>query len=168
MDYKKLADMLFPNVKDISYFENKYKKRIVKPGEYVTRFAPSPTGYMHIGHMLQCILDYGIVKQNGGVCILRVEDTDDKRYVSDALSVIFDTLDFYNIKFDEGMVAPTTQVGEYAPYIQSERKEIYQSYVKFLVEKGFAYPCFCTMEEEAQMREAQKKELGEHALTGYY
>lgn len=168
MDYKKLADMLFPNVKDRSFYENKYKKRNLKPGQYVTRFAPSPTGYVHIGHMLQSILDYSLAKQTGGTFILRIEDTDEKRFVSDAVEVLFKTLNYYNIKPDEGLVSPTTQVGDYGPYIQSERKEIYQSYAKYLVEQGLAYPCFCTEEDDDKMRAAQKKEMGEYALTGYY
>jgi len=168
MDYKKLANLLFPNVKGKNYYENKYKKREITNNAYVTRFAPSPTGYVHMGHMLQAFLDYTLAKQSGGTCIIRIEDTDDKRKVDDAVDYALKTLKHYNIKFDEGVISNEKTTGDYGPYYQSERKDIYQSFVKYLVEQGYAYPCFCTMEEEQKIRESQTKELGEHTLTGYY
>jgi len=121
-----------------------------------------------MGNILQAILDYTLAKQTSGVSIVRVEDTDDKRKVDNAVDVMLSTLKQYNLNFDEGVVASNKSIGEYGPYYQSERKDIYQSYAKQLVEKGLAYPCFCTMDDEQQIRESQIKELGEHALTGYY
>lgn len=170
MDYKKLADLLFPNVKGKDYYEKKYKSqnRSLPEGAYVTRFAPSPTGYVHMGSMLQSVLDYTLAKQSGGVCILRVEDTDDKRKVNDAVDMMLKTLEFYNLNFNEGVKMGGKTAGEYGPYYQSERKDIYQSFAKHLVEIGLAYPCFCTATDEQFIRDQQTKELGEHALTGYY
>ncbi len=170
MDYKKLADLLFPNVKGKDFYEKLYKTqtRNLPENAYVTRFAPSPTGYVHMGSMLQAVLDYTLAKQSGGVCILRVEDTDDKRKVNDAVDMMLKTLEYYNLNFDEGVRKGGKTVGDYGPYYQSERKDIYQSFAKYLVERGLAYPCFCTADDEAKIREEQTKELGEHALTGYY
>ena len=107
-----------------------------------TRFAPSPTGYMHIGNLRTALYEYLIAKSQGGQFILRIEDTDQERYVEGALKVVLDTLDITGIKFDEGPGVG----GEYGPYIQSERRDIYKEYALKLVESGHAYYCFCTKE----------------------
>ena len=160
-----LAELIFPNLEhDVDYYENLYKERDLSEGAKVTRFAPSPTGYMHLGGFFQALIDYNLAKNSEGVFMLRNEDTDQKREVSDAVKLIMDTLEYYKINPDEyeydGKI-----IGEYGPYIQSERKNIYHAYIKKLISMGRAYPCFCTKEELDEMRknqEARKKR------TGYY
>ncbi len=162
MTNKDLADIIFPNInKTVEQIEKMYPKRDIK-GE-VTRFAPSPTGYMHIGGMYQALTDYVIAKNTNGVFYLRNEDTDQKREVTDAFKAIMDTLDYYDIKPDEYEYGKV--IGNYGPYIQSKRKEIYHVYIKHLIEIGRAYPCFCTSDELENMRKNQ--ELTK-LRTGYY
>ncbi len=151
MDYKKLADMLFPNIKkSVDDYEKIYPKRKLSAGAEVTRFAPSPTGYLHIGHFLGALIDYEIARVSGGVFIYRLEDTDGKREVEGAGLVAVSVLNSYGITFNEGLSAKGKQFGDYGPYIQSERKEIYQTYAKHLVAEGKAFPCFC---EKAENKE---------------
>ena len=165
MTNKDLANLIFPEVKqDINYYLEKYPKRNLKEGEVVTRVAPSPTGYMHLGTLFQAIIDYILVKNRGGVFYLRNEDTDTKREIEGAVKLVIDTLKEYEIMPDEYEVEGKV-VGEYGPYRQTERKEIYHTFIKHLIEKGEAYPCFCTKEELAEMRETQEKNK---VRTGYY
>ena len=165
MEYTELADIIFPNSKPISIYEEKYKERNLPEGAMVTRFAPSPTGYVHIGGLYQSIINKKLAEQSKGVFILRIEDTDQKRQIENGTIEIIDALKKFNIEFDEGMVSETEEKGKYGPYKQSLRKEIYQAYAKSLIEKGLAYPCFATQEELNAMREKQEKAK---VRLGYY
>lgn len=148
MDYKKLADMLFADNKlTVEEIEKKYPKRELKEGACVTRFAPSPTGYMHLGGFFQALIDYNIAKRSGGVFMLRIEDTDQKREISGASAIIMGILNEYGFTPDEYELKGGVTVGEYGPYYQSERQEIYKAYAKKLVSEGKAFPCFCKKTE---------------------
>ncbi len=163
MTTKDLADLIFPNItKTVEDIEKMYPKREVD-GE-VTRFAPSPTGFMHIGGCYQAITDYLIAKNTNGIFYLRNEDTDKAREKEDAVKIIMDILNYYNIVPDEYEYEGDV-VGKYGPYIQSERKEIYHVFIKHLIEIGRAYPCFCTPDELSLLREKQE---GMKVRTGYY
>lgn len=165
MTNQDLANLIFPDVKhDIHYYEEKYPQRNLKEGQVVTRVAPSPTGYMHLGTLFQALIDYILVKNRGGVFYLRNEDTDTKREIEGAVQLVIDTLKEYDIMPDEYEIDGKV-IGEYGPYRQTERKEIYHAFIKYLIEKGEAYPCFCTKEELAEMRESQEKNK---VRTGYY
>lgn len=165
MNYKDLANVIFPNItKTIEDYTKIYPERNLKEGEKVTRFAPSPTGYMHLGGFYQAIIDYMLVKNSNGVFFIRLEDTDTKREVDNADKLIFETLFHYGLNPDEYEYR-NDLVGEYGPYIQSKRKEIYHTFIKHLIEIGRAYPCFCTKETLEEMRESQEKQK---ARTGYY
>ncbi len=165
MDYKDLANLIFPNVKDVTYYEEKYPKRNLKEGAVVTRFAPSPTGFVHIGGLYQSLIARKLANQTEGVFLLRIEDTDQKREVENGITDIVQSLDRFGIETDEGMINETESKGDYGPYKQSMRKEIYQSYAKYLLEQGKAYPCFCTPEELDEMRSKQEKAK---VRPGYY
>ena len=156
MDYKDLAELIFPNAKDISYYEEKYPERDLKEGAIVTRFAPSPTGFVHIGGLYQSLIARKLATQTDGVFFLRVEDTDQKREVENGISGIVQALNDFGIIPDEGMISETEGKGNYGPYRQSQRKEIYQSYAKYLISQGKAYPCFCTPEEGEEIRAKQE------------
>ncbi len=160
MDNNKLADLLFPNIdKTPEYYEKKYPARKLEAKAEVTRYAPSPTGFVHFGALFTSLVNNLVAKKTNGVFFLRIEDTDKKREVEGGVEGIINTLSAFDIKFDEG--AGTG--GEYGPYIQSERQEIYQTYAKELVRQGKAYPCFCTAEELEEMRktqEANKENIG--------
>ncbi|MBQ9517593.1 MAG: glutamate--tRNA ligase [Eubacterium sp.] len=159
MDYKALAGRLFPTIdKTPDYWEEKYPPRDLKDGARVTRFAPSPTGFLHFGNLFTCLVSYKTAKDTNGVFYVRVEDTDQKRKVEGAIEVMLKGLSVYGIVPDEGVVGEDEQVGDYAPYYQSQRKEIYQTYAKSLVEQGLAYPCFMTPEELDEIRTAQENE----------
>lgn len=165
MDRKDLANLIFPNAKDISYYEEKYPRRDLKEGAIVTRFAPSPTGYVHIGGLYQCTISRKMANQTDGVFFLRIEDTDQKREVENATKGIVESLKDFNINLDEGMINEDEWIGEYGPYKQSLRKEIYESYAKYLIEQGKAYPCFATPEELDEMRTKQE---AAKVRPGYY
>ncbi len=165
MDYKDLANLIFPQARDISYYEEKYPERNLGEGAIVTRFAPSPTGFVHIGSLFQALVASKVAKQTGGVFFLRIEDTDQKREVENAITGIINSLRDFDINFDEGMIDEKHEKGIYGPYKQSERKEIYQSYAKYLLEQGKAYPCFCTPEE---LEEIRAKQETAKIRTGYY
>lgn len=156
MDYNKLAELLFPNTEnDTQVFETMYPKRKLPNGAKVTRLAPSPTGFIHLGNLFSAFADERLAHKSGGVFYLRIEDTDDKRYVEGAVETIIGVLEYFNIKFDEGAGIDGDK-GIYKPYHQSRRAEIYQSYVKQLVATGFAYPCFLTEEEISEIRKKQE------------
>lgn len=155
---KELANLVFPNIdKTPEYYEELYPKRNLEEGAVVTRFAPSPTGFIHIGSLFTANFASRFARQTNGVYYLRIEDTDGKREVEDGINVIINGLKVFDVKFDEGPVDEENQVGNYGPYIQSQRKDIYQAYAKSLIEKGLAYPCFCTEEELNKIRERQEK-----------
>lgn len=162
MNYERIADLLFPHItttpEDI---EARFADRDLPEGAKVTRLAPSPTGFIHLGGAYQALLDERLAHQSGGVFFLRIEDTDSKREVPGAARAIVDTLGRYNISFDEG-VLPDGQIGAYGPYKQSERVELYQTFAKELVRQGKAYPCFTTQEELDRLNQTDKKaELAE-------
>lgn len=163
MTNKDLANVIFPNItKTIDDYKNMYPERNIE-GK-VTRFAPSPTGYMHLGNFMQAVIDYVISKNTNGVFYLRNEDTDQERQVDGAVELIMSTLKEYNMIPDEYEFEGKI-VGNYGPYIQSERKEIYHAFIKHLIEIDRAYPCFCSKEELDEIREMQ--EAGKKR-TGYY
>ena len=165
MDYKDLADLIFPDSKEISYYEEKYPKRDLKEGAIVTRFAPSPTGFVHIGGLYQSLIAKKLANQTEGVFFLRIEDTDQKREVENGVTDIVNSLKDFGLEPDEGMISETEEKGNYGPYKQSKRKDIYQAYAKYLIEQGKAYPCFCTPEEGEEIR--KKQEEGK-IRPGYY
>lgn len=165
MNYKDLADLIFPNAKEISYYEEKYPNRNLKEGAVVTRYAPSPTGVMHIGGLYQALIAKKLSKQTDGVFFLRIEDTDQKREIENGVSEIVSSLKDFGMEADEGMLTDTEEKGNYGPYKQSLRKEIYQAYAKYLIEQGKAYPCFCTPEDVEKIR--QKQESAK-IRPGYY
>ncbi len=165
MNYKDLADMIFPEAKDISYYEEKYPRRNLKEGAIVTRFAPSPTGFVHIGGLYQSLIAKKLANQTEGVFFLRIEDTDQKREVENGVENIINSLKDFGLEPDEGMISETEEKGKYGPYKQSERKEIYQAYAKYMIAQGKAYPCFCTPEEGEELR---KKQEAAKVRPGYY
>ncbi|MCQ2479637.1 MAG: glutamate--tRNA ligase family protein, partial [Clostridia bacterium] len=159
MDYEKLAELLFPHItKTVEDYEALYPARNLKEGARVTRFAPSPTGYLHIGGLFGALVDVLTAKATGGVSYLRIEDTDKKREIEDGVSAVINGFNAFGIEFDEGVTGFSTEKGAYAPYTQSQRVEVYQTVAKELVKKGLAYPCFCTADELSALREQQEKE----------
>ena len=165
MDYKDLANLIFPDAKEISFYEEKYPERDLPEGAIVTRFAPSPTGFVHIGGLYQSLIAKKLAKQTKGVFFLRVEDTDQKREVENAVKGIVSALSEFNLAPDEGMISDEEGKGNYGPYKQSQRKEIYQAYAKYMIEQGKAYPCFCTPEEGEEIRAKQE---AAKVRPGYY
>ena len=165
MDYKDLANLIFPDAKEISYYEEKYPERDLKEGAVVSRFAPSPTGFVHIGGLYQALVAKEMTKKTDGVFFLRVEDTDQKREVENGVTGIVNSLKDFDILPDEGMITETEEKGNYGPYKQSLRKDIYQAYAKYLIEQGKAYPCFCSAEEVEEIR---KKQEAAKIRPGYY
>ena len=168
MDYQALAQLLFPDVTETpESLEQKYPPRQVPEGAVITRMAPSPTGFVHLGNLVQGLTSERMAHQSGGVLFLRVEDTDAKREVPGAVEVLINTLKHYGISFDEGATIDG-DAGEYGPYRQRQRAAIYHVYARQLVEKGMAYPCFCTEEELTQMRERQEQAKENFGYYGKY
>ena len=165
MDYKDLANLIFPEAKPISYYEEKYPARNLPEGAIVTRFAPSPTGFVHLGSLYQVVIARKVASQTNGVYYLRIEDTDQKREVENGVTGIISSLKDFGLSPDEGMIDEVNEIGNYGPYKQSLRKEIYQAYAKHLLEQGKAYPCFCSQEELDAMREKQE---AAKLRPGYY
>ncbi len=165
MDYQALANLLFPNVTDTpEMLEERFPLRNLPEGAVVTRMAPSPTGFVHLGNLVQGLTAERMAHLSGGTLFLRVEDTDAKREVPGAVEVLIDTLKHYGIHFDEGATIDGDN-GNYGPYRQRQRAAIYHVYAKKLVSEGMAYPCFCTEEELSAMRERQE---ANKETTGYY
>ena len=165
MDYKDLANLIFPDAKEISYYEEKYPERDLPEGAIVTRFAPSPTGFVHIGGLYQGLIARKLANQTNGVFFLRIEDTDQKREVENGIIGIVNSLKDFGFEPDEGMISENEGTGNYGPYKQSQRKEIYQAYAKYLIEQGKAYPCFCTPEDVEEIRAKQE---AAKIRPGYY
>ncbi len=165
MNYTELANILFPSVtKSIQYYEALFPKRNLKAGAKVTRLAPSPTGFIHLGNLYGAFVDERLAHQSDGLFILRIEDTDEKRKVEGSTETIISSLKYFGLSFDEG-AGINGETGNYGSYYQSHRKEIYQSVVKHLIEQGRAYPCFCTENDLAQLREKQEYNK---ITPGYY
>ncbi|MBO5495097.1 MAG: glutamate--tRNA ligase [Eubacterium sp.] len=164
-DFDKLANLLFPQIdKTPEYYENMYPERQLKEGARVSRFSPSPTGYLHFGGLYAATASMLNAKTTGGVFYLRIEDTDKKREVDGGVEAIVDGLNYFGIKVDEGVTGENSECGDYGPYTQSKRAEIYQTIAKDLVSKGLAYPCFCSAQELEEIREAQADE----DIKGYW
>ena len=166
-DGKVLANLLFPDVAEtVEDLEKRYPERDLKEGARVTRFAPSPTGYLHIGGLFGALVDVLTARATNGVSYLRIEDTDKKREIEDGVSAIINGFDSFGIGFDEGVTGFNEENGEYGPYTQSQRAGIYHVVAKALVEQGLAYPCFCTSEELTELRATQEKDGA--LITGYF
>lgn len=168
MTTKGLADLIFPDItKTIADYEAMYPERNLNEGAKVTRFAPSPTGFMHIGNFMSTVIDYVMAKKNGGVFYLRNEDTDSAREIEGAVEYIRHVLQHYDMNPDEYEYRDTQETkGNYGPYIQSERKEIYHTFIKHLIIEGKAYPCFLTQEEMDSIRESQTKDKRRIGIYG--
>jgi len=168
MDYDALAELLFPVLKYTEEeLEEKYPPRVLPEGAIVSRLAPSPTGFVHLGNLVQGLTSERLTHQSGGVLYLRVEDTDQKREVRGAVETLIKGLAHYGIRFDEGAVIGG-DAGLYGPYRQRQRKDIYHVYAKRLVREGKAYPCFCTEEELKQIRAEQEQKKQNFGYYGAY
>lgn len=168
MDYNILAELLFPNIdKSPEDYEKIYPKRNLPEGAKVTRLGPSPTGFIHLGNLYGAFVDERLAHQSGGVFYLRIEDTDDKRFVDGAVKIIIDSLRFFGISFDEG-AGLDGDTGAYGYYTQSNRGEIYASFAKKLVREGKAYPCFLTEEEITAIRAKQEAEKQNPGIYGEF
>lgn len=162
----KLANLIFPEITEtIEDLEKRFPKRNLPEGAEVTRFAPSPTGFLHIGGLFGSLIDMRVANQSNGKFILRIEDTDKKREVENGITLLVKELKAFNINNDEGVTGEDTEIGEYGPYKQSAREYIYKVCAKELIKQGRAYPCFCTAEELDKLREAQERSK---QIPGYY
>lgn len=170
MNRQELADLIFPNItKTIEDYEKEYPERDLPEEAKVTRYAPSPTGFMHIGNFMAATIDYVLAKKSKGVFYLRNEDTDQAREVEGAVEYIRHVLEYYKMNPDEYEYRDTKETkGNYGPYIQSERKEIYQTFIKYLILEGKAYPCFLTQEEMDSIRESQARDKRRIGIYGRY
>ena len=165
-NYKMMAELLLPDIKNTpDYYENLYPARNLPEGARVVRIAPSPTGYLHLGTLFAALVNRITATSSGGVFFTRIEDTDKKREIEGGIEDIIDGLQRFGITIDEGFVSGTEQKGDYGPYQQSKRAEIYQTYAKELIKQGLAYPCFCTAEELEATRNIQESNK---QRTGYY
>ena len=163
-----LAELLFPNItKTPEDYEKIYPPRNISDGARVSRFAPSPTGFLHLGGLFAAMISRLTTRAtDDGVFFLRIEDTDKKREIEDGVSAIINGLKQFGITADEGVTGFNTESGEYGPYQQSKRKEVYQTIAKSLVKQGLAYPCFCTEDELNAIRAEQEKEGTD--IQGYF
>lgn len=169
MTNKDLANLIFPNItKTIKDYEEMYPKRDLPDDAIVTRAAPSPTGYTHMGTLFQAFVAKKAANDTNGVFYIRIEDTDRERLIEDAVDVITQDLRYFEITPDEGVISGHEEIGNYGPYTQSERKEIYQTFMKHFLEQGLAYPCFCTKEEKEEMTNAQEKRKDRIGYYGRY
>ncbi len=157
MTNKEYADFLLPgNDKTIEDYEKMYPERNLPEGAIVTRYAPSPTGFVHMGALFAAFIESKMARQTNGVFYLRIEDTDQKREVENGVNGIITDLKNYGVTIDEGMTSESEWIGNYGPYIQSKRKEIYQTFAKYLIENDLAYPCFCSEEDLDNIRKEQE------------
>ena len=167
MDYNRLADLIFPHITDtVEDLFARYPRRDLPKGACVTRFAPSPTGFMHIGGLYAAMISRRIAKQSEGVFYLRIEDTDKKRELEGGVTEIISALKDFGIVFDEGPTDEVNEAGAYGPYKQSHRKDLYQTVAKDMMRRGLAYPCFCTADDLDAIRKEQ--EAGKEANVGYW
>ncbi len=165
-NFERMAELLLGHIdKEPEYYENLYPARNLPEGARVVRIAPSPTGYLHLGTLFMALVNRITADSTGGIFYTRIEDTDKKREVEGGIDDIINGLIRFGINIDEGFVTPTEQKGDYAPYKQSERAEIYQCFAKKLIKEGLAYPCFCTAEELSTVREKQE---AAKIRTGYH
>ena len=161
-----LANLIFPEITEtIEDLEKRFPKRDLAEGAEVTRFAPSPTGFLHIGGLFGSLIDMTVANQSNGKFMLRIEDTDQKREIENGTRDLINQMRAFSIINDEGLVSETEQVGEYGPYKQSEREHIYKICAKELIRRGRAYPCFCSAEDLNKLRESQEKNK---QIPGYY
>ena len=168
MNNLELANLIFPEeLRSATSYEEIYPKRNLSEGAMVTRLGPSPTGFIHLGNLYGAFVDMRMAKQSGGTFFLRIEDTDDKRYVEGAVDSIICSLDFFGIKFDEGATSDGER-GDYGPYYQSQRGEIYRAYAKKMVETGYAYPCFLSSDEISSIRAEQEQRKETPGIYGKY
>ncbi len=168
MENTAMAELLFGNIdKTPQDYEGMYPDRGLGEGAKVTRFAPSPTGFLHFGSLFAAFVAAKTAGEDG-VFYLRIEDTDKKREVEDGVIGMVNGLKDFGITPDEGAVNATDEIGEYGPYTQSRRNHIYHAYVKSLVEKGLAYPCFMTEDEIAEVRKSQEAEKELPGIYGKY
>ncbi len=162
--YIELSNLMFPKVnKTVEDLEKIYPKRNIEGA--VTRFAPSPTGFLHTGALFTSLANKRIAEQTGGIFYLRIEDTDKKREVEDSVTMLTSEMKKFGIAPHEGVMSETEEIGNYGPYTQSKREEIYNICAKHLVSKGLAYPCFCTSEMLSVTRDMQEKNK---QIPGYY
>ena len=167
-NYEKLAELMFPNItKTPEDYEKIYPERGLSEGARVSRFAPSPTGFLHLGGLFASMVARLTTRAtDDGVFILRIEDTDKKREIEDGVSAIIQGLTDFGMEPDEGVIGFNAERGDYGPYQQSHRKEVYQTIAKSLVIKGLAYPCFCSEDELTAIRAEQ--ETAGTAIQGYF
>ncbi|MDE6373636.1 MAG: glutamate--tRNA ligase, partial [Clostridia bacterium] len=166
MDLKKLAKVLIPDgdLLPLEEYKKTYPARELKKGAEVTRLAPSPTGFIHLGNLYSALADERIAHTTGGIFYLRIEDTDLKRKVDGAVESVIRSLDYFGVRFDEGAEI-NSPLNKYGPYYQRQRAAIYRAFAKDLIERGLAYPCFCTEDELNAVREEQ---TANKLITGYY
>ena len=172
-DYKELAQLLFPNItKAPQDMEDMYPPRALKEGARVTRFAPSPTGFLHFGNLFTCMVSYKTAKTTDGVFYVRVEDTDQKRKVEGAIDVMLKGLSVYGINADEGVVGDEKEIGNYGPYYQSARVEIYQTMQRHLLNRDLLILAFApprNLTKSAQHRKTKASRAiganGQNAVT---
>jgi len=168
MLHDKLAELLFPHIsKTPDDYERIFPPRNLPPAAKVTRLAPSPTGFIHLGNLYGAFVDERLARQSGGIFFLRIEDTDEKRKVDGAIGIIINSLRFFDVNFDEG-ASPESEIGQYGPYSQSKRAEIYQCFAKEIVRRGLAYPCFMTENEISAVREQQEKIKTDSGIYGHW
>ena len=165
-NYLDLANLIFPNItQTIDDLEKRYPKRNLKEGAMVTRFAPSPTGFLHTGSLFTSLVSARYAKQSGGVFYIRLEDTDTKREIAGSGESLIEQLAVFDVIPDEGYISDTKEIGNYGPYKQSQRAEIYNTVIKHLITIGRAYPCFCSADELAELRAIQE---ANKEIPGYY
>ena len=164
MNREEYADFLVKSEHDYKYYENKYPKRNLSEGAMVTRYAPSPTGLVHLGALYTSFISVKMAKQSGGVSFLRIEDTDQKRSIDDGVRKIIEDLAKFDINFDEGVTLEGDK-GNYGPYTQSERGDIYKAFVKKLIIEDKAYPCFCS---EDDLKHDHDRQAANKERLGYY
>ncbi len=165
-NYNDLAELIFPDIKEtVEDLEKRYPKRNLPEGAMVTRFAPSPTGFLHTGSLFTSLVSSRFAKQSGGVFYIRLEDTDTKREIEGSGASLVTQLKKFGVILDEGYVSDSEEIGSYGPYKQSNRADIYKVCIKHLIKIGRAYPCFATQEELAELRRVQE---ANKEIPGYY
>lgn len=169
MTNKELANIMYPSVtKTISDYENIYPERNIDDKAVVSRFAPSPTGFVHMGSLLASFVSNKAARDTNGIFYLRIEDTDGKRSVENGIEGIINDLKTFNIEIDEGAISDNEEIGNYGPYVQSKRIEIYHTFAKWLVENDYAYPCFCSEEDNNEIRSIQESKKDRIGYYGKY